>query len=69
MKKRAEFADSSSKWDGNHKAFGFCEVCYGESYPFNRCIGGVAEKHLGEMQVGSSSESSSSESESTDADV
>ena len=67
--KSAEFADSSTECDGNHKAFGFYEACYGESYLINRCVEGVAEKHLEKMQVESSSDSSSSESESTHADV
>ena len=61
----AEFADSSSEWDGKHKAFGFCEVCYGEAYPTNKCIKNAATEHSEQMKGGSSSESSSSESEST----
>ena len=64
--KSAEFADSSSKWDGNRTAFGSVRFAM---VSLNRCIEGVAEKHLENMQVGSSSESTSSESESTNADV
>ena len=47
--KSAEFGSSSSTWDGRHRAFGFCELCYGDSCPLDRVLESAMKKHFDEM--------------------
>ena len=72
--KDATFASSSEKWTGMNCVFGFCERCYGASYPKGRVRGQVAvadeedfvgKEKVEDLAVGSDSSSSSSESSSS----
>ena len=69
--KNCEFASSSSKWTGDNCFFGFCERCYGDCYPKDRCVptpkkGKKASQaqrtYLTDSDSGSSSSSSESDS-------
>ena len=62
----AEFAPNSAKWTGDNSFFGFCERCYGASYPLGRAVmkPGKVSQARSSASEGDSSSSSSSESSS-----
>ena len=70
--KNMKFSDSSQEWTGENSLFHFCERCYGDCYPVDRCISSPKKgkqtkdkpKTFLTDSSASSSSSDSSESES-----
>ena len=67
--KNMKFSDSSQEWTGENSLFHFCERCYGDCYPVDRCIsspkkGKQAKDEQKTYLTDSSAASSSSTSES-----
>ena len=58
----AEFSSAFESWSDDNTSFGFCERCYGDCYPRDRCLESPL-KSKGKQESDDSS-SSSSESES-----
>ena len=60
------FAATSAEWTAKSCEFGFCERCYGDCYPVERCLPSPKKSKLAkkDSKAASSSSSSSSSSES-----
>ena len=61
--KAASFAASSSEWTGSTCLYGFCESCYGDCYPVERCL--PSPKKAKSAESGNQSDSSTSSSSTT----
>ena len=60
--KGAEFSSAFDSWSDKNSVYGFCEACYGDCYPRDRCLQSPAKAKgvSGDVE----SDSSSSESDS-----